>query len=105
LQPELLDYCSRQEIQVEAWSPLTRARFLDNPVIQEVARAHGRSPAQVLLRWDLQHRVVTLPRSTKEEHIRENAQVFDFELTDEEMKKLDDLDSGTRIGPDPDTFV
>lgn len=105
LQPDLLEYCDRQQIQVEAWSPLTRARFLDNPVIQEVARAHGRSPAQVLIRWDLQHRVVTLPRSTKENHIRENAQVFDFELTGEEMKKLDALDSGTRIGPDPDSFV
>jgi len=105
LQPDLLEYCRQKNIQVEAWSPLTRGRYLNNPVIQEIAGAHGKSPAQVLIRWDLQHKVITLPRSTKKEHISENIMVFDFELTDEEMKRLDSLDSGTRVGPDPDTFV
>lgn len=105
LQPDLLDYCKRQDIQLEAWSPLTRARYLDHPVIQEIARARKKSPAQVLIRWDLQHEVVTLPRSTREDHIRENSRAFDFELTGDEMNRLDSLDSGTRVGPDPDTFV
>jgi len=104
LQPQLLEYCKKQNIQLEAWSPLTRGRYLSNPVIQEIARVHGKSPAQVLIRWDLQHEVITLPRSTKKDHIREDISVFDFELTDEEMKRLDSLDSGTRVGPDPDTF-
>lgn len=104
LQPDLLKYCKKNDIQLEAWSPLTRGKFLDHPVIQEIAKAHGKSPAQVLIRWDLQHEVVTLPRSTKREHIRENIAVFDFELTDDEMKRLDALDSGTRVGPHPDTF-
>ncbi len=105
LQPDLLEYCKRENIQLEAWSPLTRGRYLNNPVIQEVAQAHGKSPAQILIRWDLQHEVITLPRSTKKEHIKENISVFDFELTDDEMKRLDSLDSETRVGPHPDTFV
>jgi diketogulonate reductase-like aldo/keto reductase len=71
----------------------------------EIAERHGRSPAQVLIRWDLQHRVVTIPRSTREAHIRENCEVFDFELSVEDMSRLDALDEGKRIGPDPDTFV
>jgi diketogulonate reductase-like aldo/keto reductase len=104
-QEDLLEYCTRRNIFLEAWSPLTRARYLDQEVITEIARAHGRTPAQVLLRWDLQHRVITIPRSTSEEHIRENGQIFDFELSDEEMKRLDGLNNGTRVGPDPDTFV
>ncbi len=105
LQPELMAFCRQAKIQLEAWSPLTRGRYLDHPVIAEVASARGRSPAQVLLRWDLQHRVVTLPRSTKKEHILENARVFDFELSAEEMRKLDGLDEGRRVGPHPDEFV
>ncbi len=102
---DLLEYCRRQEVQLEAWSPLTRARFLDHPVLVETARAHGKTPAQVLLRWALQHQVVILPRSTQEGHIRENGAIFDFELSGPEMARLDALHSGTRIGPDPDQFV
>lgn len=105
LQPELLAYCERKNVLLEAWSPLTRGRFLDNEVIVEIAENHSKTPAQVLIRWDIQHGVITLPRSTREDHIRENAEVFDFELTREEMSRLDALDSGTRIGPDPDDFV
>jgi diketogulonate reductase-like aldo/keto reductase len=105
LQRNLLEFCRENDIQLEAWSPLTRARFFDNPVIQEASKKYGKSPAQILLRWDLQHQVVTLPRSTREDHIRENAQIFDFELSKEDMAKLDGLDSETRIGPHPDRFV
>jgi diketogulonate reductase-like aldo/keto reductase len=105
LQPELLDYCRGKEIRMEAWSPLARGRFFDNPVIKDIAEKHGRSPAQVLIRWDLQHEVVTIPRSTKEAHIRENGEVFDFELSAEEMDRLDGLNEGRRIGPDPDEFT
>ncbi len=102
---DLLEYCQRQDIQLEAWSPLTRARFLDNPVLVEAGRARGKTPAQVLLRWALQHRVVTLPKSTRETHIRENAAVFDFTLSTLEMARIDALDNGTRIGPHPDQFA
>ena len=82
-----------------------RGQFFEHPLIAEIAQRHGRSPAQVLIRWDLQHEIVTIPRSTREAHIRENSEVFDFELTVEEMSRLDALDEGKRIGPDPDTFV
>jgi diketogulonate reductase-like aldo/keto reductase len=105
VQAELLGFCRKAKIQVQAWSPLVRGQFFDHPLIAEIAQRHGRSPAQVLIRWDLQHEVVTIPRSTREAHIRENSEVFDFELTVEEMSRLDALDEGKRIGPDPDTFV
>ncbi len=105
LQPELLGYCRKNGIQFEAWSPLTRGRFLDHEVITDIARAHGKTPAQVLIRWDLQHEVVTIPKSVHRERIEENSRVFDFELSGEEMRKLDALDSNTRIGPDPDEMA
>jgi diketogulonate reductase-like aldo/keto reductase len=105
LQPALLEFCDRHSIQVEAWSPLVRGQFFDHPVISEIAKQLGRSPAQVLLRWDLQHKVVTIPRSTKEAHIRQNSEVFDFELSPEQMDRLDALDEGKRIGPNPDVFT
>lgn len=105
VQPELLEFCGNHKIQVEAWSPLIRGQSFDHPLIAGIAEQHGRSPAQVLIRWDLQHKVVTIPRSTREAHIRENCEVFDFELSVEDMTRLDALDEGRRIGPDPDTFV
>ncbi len=105
VQPALLEFCKNNRIRVEAWSPLGRGRFFDMPTIREIAEKHGRSPAQVLIRWDLQHEVVTIPRSTQEAHIRENSEVFDFELSGEEMSRLDALDEGRRIGPDPDSFT
>ncbi|MFW5742492.1 MAG: aldo/keto reductase [Spirochaetota bacterium] len=105
LQKELLDYDHEHGIRHEAWSPLTRAKLWDDPVIDEIASKHGRSRAQVLLRWDLQHGVVTIPKSVHRERIEENAKLFDFELDDGDMKKLDGLDRGERIGPDPDELA
>ena len=102
LQKPLLDFCKENDIQFEAWSPLSRGRFLANEVIQDVAKRHGKTPAQVLIRWDLQHEVVTIPKSVHRERIEENSKVFDFELTDEEMQRIDALDTDTRIGPHPD---
>ena len=105
LQKDLLDYDHEHGIRHEAWSPLTRAKLWDDPVIDEIASKHGRSRAQVLLRWDLQHGVVTIPKSVHRERIEENAKLFDFELDDGDMKKLDGLDRGERIGPDPDELA
>ncbi len=101
-QKELYEFCKAKGIQQEAWSPLTRGKFLDDPVIGKIAEAHDKSPAQVLLRWDLQHGVVTIPKSVHQERIIENSQIFDFELSADEMTRLDGLDSDTRIGPHPD---
>ncbi|MCA0756842.1 aldo/keto reductase [Paenibacillus sp. N4] len=103
-QQELRDYCKKQGIQIEAWSPLMQGQLLDEPLLQEIAAKHGRTVAQVILRWDLQHGIVTIPKSTKEHRIRENADVFGFELTPEDMARIDGLNRNLRIGPDPDHF-
>ena len=105
LQKELLDYDHEHGIRHEAWSPLTRARLWDDPVIDRIAAAHEKSRAQVLLRWDLQHGVVTIPKSVHRDRIEENSKLFDFELTDGEMAQLDALDRSERIGPDPDQMA
>jgi diketogulonate reductase-like aldo/keto reductase len=102
VQKELLEFDASQGIRHEAWAPLTRARSLDNPLILEIARKHGRTPAQVVLRWDLQLGVVTIPKSVHRERIQENCQVFDFELDRSDMERITGLDAGARIGPDPD---
>ncbi len=96
--PELLTYASQHRIVVEAYSPLTRANRLDDPTVAAIARAHGKSPAQVLLRWGLQHDLVELPKSVHAERIRENAALYDFALTEAELRMLDGLRGGGRIG-------
>ncbi|MNO12341.1 putative oxidoreductase YtbE [compost metagenome] len=103
-QKELQRYCKAQGIQFEAWSPLMQGQLLDNPVIKEIAHKYNKSIAQVILRWDLQNGVVTIPKSTKENRIVENASVFDFELTKEDMEQIDSLNQNHRVGPDPDNF-
>ncbi|MFB0842975.1 aldo/keto reductase [Paenibacillus oleatilyticus] len=103
-QQALRDFCARHDIQIEAWSPLMQGQLLDNPVLQEIGARHGKSIAQVILRWDLQHGIVTIPKSTKAHRIIENASVFDFELTSEEMARIDALNQNLRVGPDPDNF-
>jgi diketogulonate reductase-like aldo/keto reductase len=105
VQKELLDFGTRAGVRHEAWSPLTRARRLDDPVIAGIARRHGRTPAQVVLRWDLQLGVVTIPKSVHRERILENSRIFDFALDAVDMAAIATLDSGARIGPDPDTIA
>lgn len=100
-QKELLEFCKRQDILVEAYSPLTRGHRLDHPVLQEVAEKNGRSVAQVLVRWCLQHGAVPLPKSANPAHIRQNAGVFDFALSAADMKRLDGLDEGHHEGWNP----
>lgn len=103
-QQELRSFCASKGIQLEAWSPLMQGQLLDDPTLQEIAAKHGKSIAQVILRWDLQHGVVTIPKSTKEHRIAENASVFDFELSADEMARIDGLNRNLRVGPDPDNF-
>ena len=100
-QKQLLDYCEKNKIQVEAYSPLTQGAKLNHPTIQQIAKKHNKTPAQVLLRWSLQHNLVTIPKSVREERIRENSQVFDYTLTSEEMRVLDSLDENFRNSWDP----
>ncbi|WP_249597350.1 aldo/keto reductase [Peribacillus frigoritolerans] len=103
-QKEVQAFCKEQGIQLEAWSPLMQGELLDNEVLQAIATKHGKSVAQVILRWDLQNGIVTIPKSTKEHRIVENSTVFDFELTEEEMNQIEGLNQNHRVGPDPDNF-
>lgn len=103
-QKELQAFCQEHHIQLEAWSPLMQGQLLNHEVLQEIANNYNKSVAQVILRWDLQNGVITIPKSTKEHRIVENADVFDFELKEEDMKRIDDLNENHRVGPDPDNF-
>jgi methylglyoxal/glyoxal reductase len=103
-QKELQSFCQKHGIQLEAWSPLMQGQLLDNEVLQEIANKYNKSVAQVILRWDLQNGVVTIPKTTKEHRIIENASIFDFKLTEEDMERIDGLNQNHRVGPDPDNF-
>lgn len=103
-QKELHSFCQRHGIQLEAWSPLMQGQLLDHPELREVAAKYGKSVSQVILRWDLQRGIVTIPKSTKEHRIIENASVFNFELSPEDMLRIDGLNQNHRVGPDPDHF-
>jgi methylglyoxal/glyoxal reductase len=103
-QPELREYCRRNEIQIEAWAPLGQGRLLDHPVLQEIAAKYNKTTAQVILRWDLQNEIVTIPKSVKESRIIENANIFDYSLTDQDLEKINNLNEDRRFGADPDHF-
>jgi 2,5-diketo-D-gluconate reductase A len=94
-------------IVTEAWSPIAQGDVLDDPVITAIAQATGRTPAQVVLRWQIQHDNIVFPKSTTPERIEENFKLFDFELDSDQMQKIDGLDRGEsgRTGPNPDKFA
>ncbi len=92
-------------IVTEAWSPLAQGAVLDDPTIDQIARAHGKTAAQVVIRWHLQLGNVVIPKSVTPERIAENFDVFDFALTADQMAAIETLDAGERTGPDPDTFI
>lgn len=86
---EVVDFCHKEYIVVEAYSPLTRGLHLDNSTLEKLAQQYKKSPAQMLLRWALQKGTVVIPKSAQKEHIEENAAVFDFEITAQDMERLD----------------
>lgn len=100
-QRELMDYCKSHKIVVEAYTPLTRGRKLDNRLVRALAQKHEKTPAQILIRWGLQHEIIEIPKSGSQQHLRENVDVFDFTLNSEEMSQLDELNEGFRLGNDP----
>ncbi|MCP1136470.1 aldo/keto reductase [Paenibacillus polysaccharolyticus] len=103
-QKELRDYCSTHEIQIEAWSPLGQGNLMEHPLLQDIAAKYGKSPAQVILRWDLQNGIVTIPKSVTPERIHANTELYDFELTAEEIEQINGLNENKRFGSDPDNF-
>jgi 2,5-diketo-D-gluconate reductase A len=103
-QRELREVHAQLGIATEAWSPLGQGSLLSNPTVTAVADAHGKTPAQVLIRWHIQLRNIVIPKSVTPERIVSNFDVFDFELTEQDMASVSSLGDGTRLGPDPRTF-
>ncbi|ALS79328.1 glyoxal reductase [Planococcus kocurii] len=101
-QVPLRNYCDANDIVVTSWSPLARGRLLEDPVLVEIAKQHNKSIAQVIIRWHLQNDLVIIPKSVTPSRIQENAQVFDFALTPEEMGIIDGLNQDWRSGTHPD---
>src|SRR6266704_6776281 len=113
-QREVQDFGAEQGILTQAWSPIGGITFyrdgshgstLNDPVIADIATTHGKTPAQVMLRWGLQHGRSVIPKSTKPNRIAENVNVFDFELSADEITAIDGLDTGRRGGPEPDAIT
>ncbi len=102
-QQELRSFAKSSNIQLMAWSPLMQGN-LDQSVLTEIGAKYGKSPAQVVLRWDLQNEVVTIPKSINPVRLQENADIFDFALTPEEVAQISALNRNHRFGPDPDNF-
>jgi methylglyoxal/glyoxal reductase len=100
-QKELLERCKKHGIQLEAYSPLARGERLNHPTIMGMARRYSKTPAQIMMRWGLQHRLVVIPKSTREERIMENSQIFDFNISPEDMQVLDGLNQNLRTNWDP----
>jgi methylglyoxal/glyoxal reductase len=100
-QDELLSFCNAHEIQLEAYSPLTRGVRFRDPTIMRVAQRYSRTPAQILIRWSLQHGLVVIPKSSRKERIRENSEVFDFEISPQDINELDSLSEDLHTDWDP----
>ncbi len=104
LQQGLLNFCNQHKIQYEAWSPLMQGKIFEEKEFQQLAQKYNKNAAQLVLRWNLQKEVVTIPKSSKSERIISNADIFDFEISKEDMQKIDFMDKNERLGPDPDNF-
>jgi len=104
IQPELLEYCKKKGIQHEAWSPIMKGRVSNISLLKELGTKYNKTPVQVVLRWDIQKGVVTIPKSVTPERIISNANFFDFELSPEDMEKINQLDKNKRIGFHPDSI-
>jgi diketogulonate reductase-like aldo/keto reductase len=96
-QQDLLQFCEKNKIQLEAYSPLTKAQRLNHPILLEAAKKYDKTSAQVLIRWGLQHGLVVIPKSIHEERIRQNSEVFDFQIKTEDMTLFDSLNENLRF--------
>uniref|UniRef100_A0A7V2ZIK5 Aldo/keto reductase n=1 Tax=Ignavibacterium album TaxID=591197 RepID=A0A7V2ZIK5_9BACT len=100
-QKELLEYCKSKNIEVEAYSPLARMKKKNNPVVNSIARKYNKTHAQILIRWCLEHKLISIPKSSNKKRIKENADVFDFSLNDDDKKQLNSLNENFRVSWDP----
>lgn len=105
-QQKLRNYCSDRDIQVESWSPIggSKGSLLQDPLLIEIGKRHGKSPAQIVIRWHIQNGLIVIPKSTREERITQNIDVFNFELSADELADISSLNKNERVGPDPATM-
>lgn len=103
-QQTLRDFCEKHAIKIQAWSPLMQGKLLNEPTILEIAEKHKKTPAQVILHWDIQQDILLVVKSVHEQRLQSNADVFDFELDQTDMTRLNDLNDALRSGPVPDEF-
>lgn len=103
-QDEVRSFCAERQIAIEAWSPIARGNVTDDPTISEIAGRHDKSNAQVVLRWHIQRGDIVFPKSVNPDRIKENIDIFDFELSPEDVTAISALNRDERTGPDPDTF-
>jgi diketogulonate reductase-like aldo/keto reductase len=106
LQKELREYGEANDIRIESWSPIggSRGNILEDDVLKNIASKHAKTPAQIVIRWHIQHGLIVIPKSVRPARIAENFDVFDFELSTEEMQAIDHMGDGERMGPDPATM-
>jgi len=102
---DLREYCAEKGIAITSWSPLARGGLLEEPTLQRISGKYGKSPAQTIIRWHLQHDLIVIPKSITPARIADNINVFDFELSFEDMKNIDALNLNERSGSDPDNFT
>lgn len=103
-QPALREYCLKQGIQPEAWRPIMKGHASEIPLLMEIAAKYGKTAVQLVLRWDLQKGVVTIPKSVQPDRIKSNADIFDFEIEKDDMLRIDALDANFRYGDDPNNL-
>jgi len=100
-QKELMEYCKSNKIVLEAYTPLTRTKKFNHPILMTIGQKYNKNPAQILIRWDLQHEIITIPKSGDKKHLIDNANVFDFSLDEFDMLQLDSLNEDYRLVDDP----
>lgn len=103
-QEPLRKFLSENNIAVEAWSPLGQGKILENPTLVKIGEKYNKTAAQVIIRWHLQSDIIVIPKSVHEERIKQNFDVFDFELSGADMEQINNLNTNERLGPDPDNF-
>jgi len=106
IQESVLEYCNKAGIHVEAWSPFAanKTKLFDEEILKDLSGKYGKTPAQIILRWDFQRNVIVIPKSSHKERLKENLDIFDFELTQLEIDEINVLNKNKRVGSDPDKF-
>lgn len=104
-QKDLRTYLKAQKIVAQSWSPLMNGQILEDETVKEIAEEIGKTPAQVIIRWNIDEDIVVIPKSVTPSRIEENLNVFDFELNEDQLSRLNNLNKDERIGPDPEKFT